>query len=121
MRHFCAISLLLSSLVLISCSRKPAEKRYELEGQVVAIDSAAHQITVAHQDIPGLMPGMTMPFLVAPRGEWIFGKIAPGDTIHATLVLGRHTELQDISFTKQAPPQSDGTPAPSTAAGRAGS
>src|SRR4051812_2827098 len=77
MRRLCAISLLLLTFT-ISCSKKPAEKRYELQGEVVAIDSAAHQITVSHQDVPGLMPGMTMPFLVGPKEEWVFGKIGPG-------------------------------------------
>jgi len=96
-------------LLTVACSKKPAEKRYELEGQVVAVDSAARQITVAHHDIPGLMPGMTMPFLVGPNDQWVFGKIAPGDQIHATLVLGTNAELQDISFTKQSAPISDGT------------
>ena len=100
MRRVCA--LLLLALLLTSCTKKPAEKRYELQGDVVAVDSVAHQITVAHQDIPGLMPGMTMPFLVSPSDRWIFGKIAPGDQIHATLVIGKTAELQDISFTKQA-------------------
>ncbi|MFZ0706702.1 MAG: SCO family protein [Candidatus Korobacteraceae bacterium] len=96
-------------LFTLACSKKPAEKRYELQGEVVAVDSAAHQITVAHQDIAGLMPGMTMPFLVAENDQWVFGKIGPGDQIHATLVLGTHAELQDISFTKQSAPISDGT------------
>jgi len=107
MRRLCA--LLALALFSIACSRKPAEKRYELQGDVVAVDSAAHQITVAHHDIPGLMPGMTMPFLVAQSDEWVFGKIAPGDQIHATLVLGKHAELEDISFTKQSAPINDGT------------
>jgi len=97
------------ALFIVACSKKPAEKRYELQGQVVAIDSAARQITVAHEDIPGLMPGMTMPFLVGANDQWVFGKVAPGDQIHATLVLGTHAELQDISFTKQSAPISDGT------------
>ena len=106
MRRLCA--LLAVALLAASCSRKPTDKRYELQGQVVAVDSGAHQITVAHQDIPGLMPGMTMPFLVASNDEWVFGKIAPGDQIHATLVIGKQAQLQDISFTKQAT-GSDGT------------
>ncbi len=105
MRRVCALALL-ALIFTLSCSKKPAEKRYELQGEVVAVDSAAHQITVAHQDIPGLMPGMTMPFLVGPNEEWVFGKIGPGDQIHATLVLGKHAELQDISFTKQSAPTS---------------
>jgi len=96
-------------LLPLACSKKPAEKRYELQGEVVAVDSATHQITVAHEDIPNLMPGMTMPFLVGPNDQWVFGKISPGDKIHATLVLGRNPELQDISFTKQSSAIDDGT------------
>jgi protein SCO1/2 len=102
-------ALALSIICFVSCGKKPAEKRYELQGEVVAVDSGAHQITVAHGDILGLMPAMTMPFLVGHNDEWVFGKIAPGDQVHATLVLSRHAELQDISFTKQAPAADDGT------------
>jgi protein SCO1/2 len=92
-----------------ACSKKPAGKRYELQGRVVAVDSGSREITVAHQDIPGLMPGMTMPFQVARDQDWIFGKIGPGDHIHAALVMTNHAELQDISFTKGSDTGSDGT------------
>jgi len=109
MRRTKATALLVLLISLTACTKKPAGKRYELQGEVVAVDSGAHQLTVAHRDIPGLMPGMTMPFLVGPNDEWIFGKIAPGDQIHATLVLGKHAELDDISLTKQSGPISDGT------------
>lgn len=110
--RYVRILLATGSLVcVLACSKQPADKRYELEGEVVAVDSAAHQITVAHHDIPGLMPGMTMPFLIGAKDEWVFGKIGPGDQIHATLVLGKHAELQDISFTKQSAAISDGTTA----------
>jgi protein SCO1/2 len=108
MRRICAL-LLLIPIFTLSCSKKSSEKRYELQGDVVAVDSAAHQITVAHQDVPGLMPGMTMPFLVGANDQWVFGKIGPGDQIHATLVLGRNAELQDISFTKQSAATNAGT------------
>jgi protein SCO1 len=109
MRRVRVLLLVASILGAVACSKKPAEKRYELQGEVVAVDSAAHQITVAHQDIPGLMPGMTMPFLVGANDGWVFGKIDPGDQIHATLVIGSHAELQDISFTKQSAAINDGT------------
>ncbi len=97
------------AVVLAGCAKKPAGKRYELQGRVVAVDSGSREITVAHEDIPGLMPGMTMPFQVAHDEDWIFGKIAPGDHIHATLVISEHAELQDISFTKTSDTESDGT------------
>jgi protein SCO1/2 len=100
------VGLLLTS---IACSKKPAGKRYELQGRVVAVDSGSREITVAHQNIPGLMPGMTMPFPVARNQDWIFGKIGPGDHIHATLVMTDHAELQDVSFTQGSDTGNDGT------------
>ncbi len=99
--------LLLQSL--IACSSAPAPKRYELEGRVVAVDRGARQLTIAHQDVPGLMKGMTMPFTVSKSSNWIFQSIAPGDSIHATLVLSDHAELQDISFTQTSEQESDVT------------
>ena len=101
-------SLLAGTLVLVSCSQSPAAKRYELNGRVVAVDRAQHQLTVAHQDIPGLMKAMTMPFLVSKSSDWVFQNIAPGDEIRATLVLADHAELQDISFTRHDETAQDG-------------
>jgi protein SCO1/2 len=107
-RRFPAILLLVVSFS--ACSHQPAAKRYELQGRVVAVDSGARQLTVAHQDIPGLMESMTMPFTVNDKDAWVFKSIAPGDQVHATLVLSDHAELQDITFTK-GDTQSDGTSA----------
>jgi len=96
-------------LTCITCTKKPTDKRYELQGRVVVVDSGSRELTIAHEDIQGLMPGMTMPFVVARNQDWIFGKIGPGDHIHATLVMNDHAELQDISFTKGSETGSDGT------------
>lgn len=87
-------------VILINCSHPPAGKRYPLQGRVVAVDTADRQLTIAHEDVPGLMKGMTMPFTVSQTDSWVFKSIAPGDKIQATLVLSDHAELQDISFTK---------------------
>lgn len=95
--------------LLTACESKPAGRRYELEGRVVAVDSASRLISVAHQEVLGLMPAMTMPFPVGRNADWVFGKIAPGDHIHATLVMTDHVELQDISFTKGGDASGDGT------------
>ena len=103
---------LVALLVVISipaCSHPPAAQRYELEGRVVAVDSGARQLTIAHKDIPGLMEGMTMPFTVSDKDAWVFKSIAPGDQVHATLVLSDHAELQDVTFTKRSDTESDGT------------
>ncbi len=55
------------------------------------------------------MKGMTMPFLVGSNDAWVFHAIAPGDQVRATLVIGDHAELQDITFTKVSDNAVDGT------------
>ena len=97
-----ARAVLATVLLLLpaACSHQPAAKHYELQGRVVAVDRGLRQLTVAHEDIPGLMKAMTMPFLVNKRELWVFRAIAPGDQIHATLVLGDQAELRDITFTR---------------------
>jgi protein SCO1/2 len=99
--------ILLFVVGLAACSRPPAAKRYELQGRVVAVSSVTSTLTIAHQDIPGYMEAMTMPYTVSAKDAWVFKSIAPGDQIHATLVLGERAELQDISFTKGNPAESD--------------
>src|SRR5208283_6237142 len=100
---------LLVVIPVIACSHPLPARRYELQGRVVAVDSSARQLTIAHQDVPGLMNGMTMPFTVSDKDTWVFKTIAPGDQVHATLVLGDHAELQDVSFTRSGDIESDGT------------
>lgn len=109
--RFAAVLALFSLASLAACAKKPEGKRYELEGRVVAVDSAGGTLTLAHNDVTGLMPAMTMPFQISPREQWVFGKIAPGDQVHATLVISDHAELQDISFTKASETTGDGTSA----------
>lgn len=96
-------------VVLTTCTHPSPGKRYQLEGRVVAVDPTLHQLTIAHHDVAGLMKGMTMPFIVGKQDEWVFRAIAPGDEIHATLVLSDHADLQDISFTKGNGAAGDGT------------
>jgi len=44
--------------------RNPNEKRYDLKGKVVAVNKSDHTATIAHEDIKGYMPAMTMPFKI---------------------------------------------------------
>ena len=68
---------------LAACSRG---RSYELRGQIVAVNPSRQEITVRHQDIPGFMPAMTMPFKVRDRGP--VDDRVPGELITATLVVG---------------------------------
>jgi protein SCO1/2 len=68
----------------VACGATPA-RRYELRGQVLAVDRAKLEITIKHEDIPGFMPAMTMPFRVKD-GRLLDGR-AIGDLVSATLVV----------------------------------
>jgi len=59
------------------------------------IEWRSHQVLVQHDDIPGLMKGMTMPFTV--RDTKKLGALKVGDVISATLVKQEYTSwLEDI-------------------------
>jgi protein SCO1/2 len=75
------------------------------------------QITIAHEEIPGFMAAMTMPFSV--REDWVYRSAAPGSAIRATLVVqDERSWLEDIVIVAPAAP---GVSAPSSAQPRPGS
>ncbi len=67
------------------CRPQAAQQRYELQGTVVSVDVAAGRATIDHQEIPGFMGAMTMPFVV--RDEEGLGQLEAGDRVRATLVV----------------------------------
>jgi protein SCO1/2 len=100
-RIFFFILLALFSFTLVGCSRKPAapERQYDLSGKIIAVDRKAHELTIQHEDIPGLMKGMTMPFRV--KDDWVFGTAQPGDNVSATLIIaGDSSHLENVVVTK---------------------
>ena len=60
---------------------------YALRGEVVALSPAQRQVTIRHEDIPGLMPAMTMPFAV-PSAAVLRG-VRVGDRVQARLHMTR--------------------------------
>jgi protein SCO1/2 len=86
-----------------SCGRRPRESsaRYPVKGKVVSVDRDNRRVTLAHEEIPGFMPAMTMPFAI--REEWPFRVLVPGQQIMATLVVdsGR-TWLEEITVTQES-------------------
>jgi protein SCO1/2 len=61
-------------------------KRYPLKGVITAVDFSKPAITVAHEDIPGFMEGMTMEFPVRDDPK-VVALLRPGDRIEARLVI----------------------------------
>jgi protein SCO1/2 len=69
----------------------------------MSVDRAQRQVTVAHQQIPGYMPGMTMPFTV--KDDWALSALAPGQILRATLVVDREQSwLEEISIVQEPSP-----------------
>lgn len=81
------ILLFVSILFPSACRprRSANEKRYPIKGKVVAVNPDDHTITLAHEDIVGYMPGMTMPFKI--KSEADLQMIKPGDQLTGTLVV----------------------------------
>jgi protein SCO1 len=101
-RKCCVLFAVFSALILMtSCGRAP-EKRFELKGKVVSVNKAQRQVTIDHEQIPGFMDAMTMPYSV--REDWALEALAPGQTIQATLVVqGDRSRIEGIRISQSAP------------------
>ncbi len=65
-----------------------AERRYQLKGKVIAIQRDVKEVMIEHEEIPGYMGAMTMPFPL--KDEKMLGKIKKDDRIRATLIIDRN-------------------------------
>lgn len=102
MRTTTIIALLLG----LACSRTPPPQTYQLTGQVLTVQPATNEILVKHDDIPGFMPAMTMPYGV--KDPALLKDRVPGDLITATLVVEAGVpHLSAIAKTGSAPLPND--------------
>jgi protein SCO1/2 len=113
-----AIFALCLSLAAAGCRSSSPDRTYALQGQVLSVASDHQQAVIKHEEIKGLMPGMTMPYKV--REPRLLDDIAPGDLIEATLVVvSNDAYLTAVKKTGQAPlekPPPD-APGPSVSSG----
>lgn len=80
------VVLLMSGLSSAGCAKSAgAERRYPLKGKVISVDRAGMKVVVEHEEIPGLMPAMEMPFPI--KEPDVLRSIEGGDEIQATLVV----------------------------------
>ena len=94
-------SITIICLIAIAVACRPPAERYELEGSIVEVDVDDGQVTVAHEDIPGYMDAMTMPFSVVDRK--LLPNMEPGDNLRATLVVrGNAFWLEDLVVSRSA-------------------
>src|SRR5262245_3068964 len=65
------------------CSRESATRTYQLTGQILVVKPETSEVLVKHENIPGFMPAMTMPYRV--NDPALIKERAAGDLITATL------------------------------------
>ena len=85
------------TLFVLTAGCQSKTKQYSLRGQVLAMNEAANELTVKHEDIPGFMPAMTMPYKV--RNSAAVQEVQAGDLIAADLITanqGKDYWLEDI-------------------------
>jgi protein SCO1 len=103
-RHVLFLLLAGSLLVeLMACKSQPAPSqtgRYQLNGVVLSVEKPERSVVVKHEEIPGFMSAMTMPYEVSDEKD--LAKLSPGTEIRADLVVsGESTRLENIRVIKK--------------------
>jgi protein SCO1/2 len=104
---------LVLACVVIAPGCQPKFKRYNLRGQVMSKNVAANEIMVKHDDIPGFMAAMTMPYRVKQPG--VVQELEAGDLIAAEVVTTNDESdywLEDVRITNGSGRKTAQTPAP---------
>jgi protein SCO1/2 len=100
--------LILALCVPGACRKPVPEQHYPVKGTVVEVSPKEKLLTVEHEDIPGYMPAMTMPFPVGD--EAVLTGAGVGDAVTATLVISESRYyLENVVLTRRA---ADATPPP---------
>jgi protein SCO1 len=115
MRSFLVL-LMSAAVTAAACTTRSDERRFTLQGQVLALEPARKQVTVKHEEIKGFMPAMTMPYDV--QEERALNGLAPGDLINATLVVfsnGAHlTDIRKVGSAPLEQPPAEAAPSASS-------
>jgi protein SCO1/2 len=96
-------ALLALPFVLSGCTSKAVEaRRYDFKGRVVSVDRERGVVVVDHEEVPGYMSAMRMPFPLKDADA--LKVIESGDTIQATLAVADNEYwLEQPAITKGLP------------------
>jgi protein SCO1/2 len=98
------LAVVVSGVLLGACRQTPKEtpKRYQLHGQILAVNTEKRELTISHGDIPNFMPAMTMIYPVA-SAQLLDGR-TPGETVDAVLEIDNNVpKLVEIAHAGTAP------------------
>lgn len=104
--------VLLLALSFWGCSRA---REYDMRGQVLAVDREKSEILVNHEEIPGFMSAMTMPYKVGDSS--VLDGLAPGDLIAARLAVSDSGAVVTSAQKTGTAPLQTPPPAPVTRSG----
>src|SRR5260370_41231814 len=94
------------SLIILGSGCKPRrsanEKRYDLKGKFIAVNKSDRTATIAHEDIAGYMPAMTMPFKI--KNDADLEMLKPGDQVTGTLVVDDLSSWVEVSAIVEGDP-----------------
>jgi Cu/Ag efflux protein CusF len=89
------VAALIIILSLTGCGQKSAEKSaakvYDIKGKIVAIRPDKEGVTLDHEDIPGLMKGMKMEFLV--QDARVLEGLQVGDQVQGKLKVESGSQM----------------------------
>ena len=110
-------------LITANCGPGDGAERYPLKGKVEGLDIFDRELTVAHEEIPGFMPAMTMPFkmpedksLMARFRGMRLERLRRGDVITATLVVkANESWIENVNVVRYEPPPDLPIPIPKEA------
>jgi protein SCO1/2 len=106
-------ALVAALIAAASCSNT---KRYEMRGQILGINRDKMEILVKHEEIPGLMAAMTMPWKV--ENVAMLDNLGPGDLITSELtVKGSQAVVTKITKLGTVKPDLPAPAAPAAAGG----
>ena len=100
-------AIVVSAVIIgAGCRTEPNVPTYQLKGQILAVKPETNEVLVKHEDIPGFMPAMTMPYVV--KDAALLKDRVPGDLITATLTVeSTLAHLTAITKTGTAPVPDD--------------
>lgn len=106
LRYTCIRTTLICSVMcinMLACQsvKTAPQQRHELKGKVVVVDPERQYVVISHEEIPGYMGAMTMPFKL--KQEWAYKALTAGDRVQAILIVqGDRSWLEDLVITKES-------------------
>ncbi len=76
-------------------SQSEGRRRYHLKGKVVQVDKAQQHLVIDHEEIPGFMGAMTMPYPVADAAT--LDRVSPGDQVTADVVVDQNGNIVPLA------------------------